>query len=96
VKLCRQSGIELVVALSPIHPLNPGHDDPRVATMIEQLSRLLPVWDFTRQPEVTDRPAIWVDQSHYRSNVALLMIKKIFNEQMPDGWEDFGQLRRRP
>jgi hypothetical protein len=93
VNLCRDNNIDLVVAVSPIHPLYSQYDNPQIGKWIEQISRLVPVWDFTRSTAMTN-PDLWVDQiNHFRPIVAHMIIKKIFNDEMPAGWEDFGQLR---
>jgi hypothetical protein len=93
VDLCRANNIHLVVAVSPIHPLYPQYDNPKIEKWIEQISRLVPVWDFTHSTAMTN-PDLWVDQvNHFRPIVAHMIIKKIFNDEMPWGWDDFGKLR---
>jgi hypothetical protein len=100
VTLCRQQGLELIVATTPLHPAKEHLFDPDdLSQAIELISRVVPVWDFTGSYRLLDRPDLWRtdlmenDTSHFDLEVARMMLRRISGEEMPDAWKQFGRLR---
>jgi hypothetical protein len=92
VALCREHGTELVVAVSPLHRTTEATFDPTdLANAIDQFSRVVPVWDFTRSHGVLDRAELWEDVNHFHSQVAMMMLGRIFGDQLPAEWKQFGR-----
>jgi hypothetical protein len=93
VQLCRDHGIALVVILSPLHPSNVALGDPDLGRAIERVGAVVPVWDFTRSPQLHgNRPGQWLaDRSHFTAEVGVMMLQRAFGEEVPDGWKDFGR-----
>jgi hypothetical protein len=95
VTLCRDNNVALIVAASPLHRAVEAQYDPLdISRAIDELSRVVPLWDFTGTAARIDRPDFWFgDQSHFSLPVFRLMLQRIFLEPMPDGWEGFGRRR---
>jgi hypothetical protein len=94
--LCRSQGIELLVAISPVHRSSVAHYDPDdLANVTDRISRIVPAWDFTNAPWLSERPELWRDINHFRPEVGRMMIRRMFGEQVLGPWKDFG-LRRAP
>lgn len=98
--LCRQHGTELIVVITPLHPSKEHDFDPDdISQAIEPISRIAPVWDFTGSYRLLDRPDLWRidlmahDTSHFGMEVALMMVRRIFGDAMPEAWKHFGRLR---
>jgi hypothetical protein len=92
-QLCRNNSIPLVVILSPLHPTNVALGDPDLGRAIERVGAVVPLWDFTVSPQLHgNRPGQWLaDRSHFTAEVGVMMLRKIFGEELPDGWKDFGR-----
>jgi hypothetical protein len=94
VRLCGQHGVTLVVAASPVSREDAALLDPAaLAVTVAAISRVVPIWDFTTSDWLADRPELWADRIHFRPEVASLMLRRIFGDEMPSGWSDYGQLR---
>jgi hypothetical protein len=95
VALCREHRISLMVALSPANPRNPILRDPDLAQAIERIAAVVPLWDFTRQTHLLpDLTRYWMaDGSHFTAEVGRLMLRRMFGEELPGPWEDFGERR---
>jgi hypothetical protein len=95
--LCRQSGAELIVAASPLHRAVESRYVPAdLSQALDQLARVTPLWDFTGAGWLSDDANYWMgDNAHYSSEVAHMMLARIFGDPMPQGWERFGRLRGR-
>ncbi len=98
--LCRQHGTEFIVVITPLHPSKEHDFDlDDISQAIEPISRIAPVWDFTGSYRLLDRPDLWRtdlmahDTSHFGMEVALMMVRRIFGDAMPDAWKHFGELR---
>jgi hypothetical protein len=93
--LCRERGISLVVAVSPLNPRNPILRDPDLSNALDHISSVVPLWDFTRHSGLLpDLKRYWMaDGSHFTAEVGVLMLRRMFGEELPDGWKDFGQRR---
>ena len=96
VTLCREHRISLVVAVSPLNPRNPILHDPDLAQAIDRISAVVPLWDFTRQTHLLpDLKRYWMaDGSHFTAEVGRLMLRRMFGEELPGPWKDFGERRR--
>ena len=94
VSICRQNGIELTVAVDPLHKENqllflPGH----LQDMVSHIAELTPVWNFESPAWLASNPAYWFEHSHFKPEVATLMLRRMYanGSGVPD---DFGHLRR--
>lgn len=97
VVLCRENGITLAVAISPLHRVIESLYDPaELSRAIDRIAGVVPVWDFTRSDWLSDDPARWLgDTSHFDGVVAAMMLRRMFGEEMPPEWTNFGRLRTR-
>src|SRR5262249_52841135 len=97
VKLCRDNNVTLVVATVPLHrEVARRYDATDVAGAISQVSHINPVWDFSDSEWLSDRPEFWPDDNnHFSVYVSKMMVRRIFGDDMPTGWEHFGRLRKR-
>jgi hypothetical protein len=94
VRLCGQHGVALVVAASPVSREDAALLDPAaLSAVVAAISRVVPIWDFTTSDWLADRPELWADRIHFRPEVASLMLGRIFGDELPSGWSDYGQLR---
>jgi hypothetical protein len=93
--LCREYGISLVVAVSPLNPRNPVLLDPDLPDALDRISSVVPLWDFARHSGLLpDLKRYWMaDGSHFTAEVGELMLRRMFGEELPGGWKDFGQRR---
>jgi hypothetical protein len=91
--LCRDNGVMLMVALSPLHRTNQGLSDPDLRHAIDRVSSIVPLWDFTAVPDLPpDLPRYWfADRSHFTAEVGQLMLRRIFGEELPEDWRHFGR-----
>jgi len=92
--LCHENGTALVVAISPLHRVIESLYDPsELSQVIDRIAGVVPVWDFTRSDWLSDDPALWVgDNSHFDALVSRMMLRRIFGEDVPDRWKNFGRL----
>ena len=93
--LSRQSGAELIVAVSPLHRAVERRYLPKdLSQALDQVARVTPLWDFTGADWLSDDPNYWMgDTAHYSPEVGRMMLARIFGDPMPRGWERFGRLR---
>jgi hypothetical protein len=93
VSLCRQNGVQLIVATPPISRTEVADFDPadldRAGAMI---SRVVPLWNFTDTVGLPDDPAIWRDRGHFQPAIGQLMLDRIFGRELPPRWSKFGWL----
>jgi hypothetical protein len=93
VALCRARDARLVIAFSPLNRKNVRDDQaPDNERIVDQVARLVPVWDFDRPAWLSDRPDLWLDFSHYSTAVATMMTQRIFGAETPAP-AGFGRLR---
>lgn len=97
VRLCREKDIEFILVTSPLHRANEIQFDPTdLSDAIARISRITPIWDFTGSSSLTDHPELWMgDISHFSPDVSRMILRRVFGDPMPVGWEDFGRLRGR-
>lgn len=93
VALCRAQDVRLIVAFSPLSRQNvPDVQAPDNARIVDQVARVVPVWDFGRPAWLSERPDLWLDNSHYGPAVATMMMQRVFG--LPTSAPaDFGRLR---
>jgi hypothetical protein len=92
VLLCPQHGTKLLIATSPLHPAVQATINPvERASAVDQISRIAPLWDFSRPHPALSRPELWNDLVHFRTEIAQMMISRIFGDQLPPEWEGFGR-----
>jgi hypothetical protein len=97
VSLCRDNDIELVIATSPLSLEETAeYNWADMAKVIDIVSRIAPIWDFSDTGHLLDRPELWDDPSHFKPVVADMMLRRIFGETVPDGWKSFGRYIGRP
>jgi hypothetical protein len=94
--LCRQSGAELIVAVSPLHRAVESRYLPAdLSQALDQVARVTPLWDFTGAEWLSSDPNYWMgDTAHYSSEVGRMMLGRIFGDPTLPGWERFGRFRR--
>ncbi|MBI3699197.1 MAG: hypothetical protein HY242_01955 [Afipia sp.] len=84
VRLCRENGIALTIATTPLQRSNidmyrPGELDAIGA----RLNRITDIWDFATPGPFTDNPNVWVDYAHFKVAVGTMMIARIFGGDTP-------------
>jgi hypothetical protein len=95
VALCRQNDIRLIVAINPLNRQNqqqyvPGH----LQEMVARIAGVTEVWDFEAPAWLESDPAHWFEISHFKPEIADLMLRRMYANGVgvPDG---FGRLLRR-
>jgi hypothetical protein len=93
--LCRDHDVSLVVALSPLNPRNPVLLDPDLSDALDRIGAAVPLWDFSRSADLLpDLTRYWLaDGSHFTEEVGLLMLRRMFGEELPVPWNGFGRRR---
>jgi len=95
VKLCGARGLGLAVALSPLRRTNAMRYNQRdMAEAVERIAAIVPVWDFGSPDWLSDRPDLWFDDSHFRPEVAKMMLDRMFASDTSAAPKPFGVLRR--
>ena len=91
VALCRANSIKLTVATTPMRTDRSFLYDPAdLRDVVERLSRIVPVWDFTAPAWLAADIAYWDDSSHFKPIVAAMMLDRIAGSNAP---ADFGTVR---
>ena len=96
VGLCRDNGVRLTVAISPLIRQHLDLYEPGMLdALIDRLSRLVAIWDFSSSSAIADHQEYWLDMSHFDRDVGTMMIARIFGNDrvalaIPT---DFGRLR---
>jgi hypothetical protein len=92
--LCRDNGVQLVVAMSPLIRQNLNLHDPGVIDeLTENVSKITPLWDFNSPPLVADEQKHWLDISHFDGTTGAMMINRMFGGNNPSAFADFGRMR---
>lgn len=90
VALCRANDIKLTVATTPMRVDAAFLYDPAdLRDVVDRLSRIVPVWDFTAPQWLASDVAYWDDRSHFKPNVAAMMLERTSGSNAPT---DFGRL----
>lgn len=96
VATCRTRNVNLIVVLSPLHRNNVRrYAIADLERAVEDISRLVPVWDFGSPDWLSERRDLWFDESHFTPEVARMMLSRIFDKNMPANLQQFGRLIRR-
>jgi hypothetical protein len=92
--LCRDKGVRLVAVLSPLGPETYATlDAADLAIVAERISRVAPVWDFSSPREPSNTPGMWSGPRHYRREVAVFMLARMYGGDLPAEWRNFGRVR---
>ena len=95
VSLCRDNGVQLTIATSPMIRENLDlHEPGMIDALTERISKIAPLWDFNSPPLIASRKEYWVDVSHFDRAAGKMMIDRMFGNSdlhVPPG---FGRLRR--
>jgi hypothetical protein len=92
--LCRNNGVRLVAALSPLAPETYAALDVADAEAVAaRISRIASVWDFSSPHEPSNTSDLWWDSRHYHREVAVFMLARMYGTDVPVEWRSFGQLR---
>jgi hypothetical protein len=92
VALCRARDIRIVVATSPLSAQVAARHEPLdLAGAINDLGRIVPVWDFTNSESVSNNPDMWIDWAHFHPVVAQMMLRRMFGGDVPPRWTSFGR-----
>jgi hypothetical protein len=92
--LCRSDGVELLVAISPLsHAEAAKYDPAELAKVVDDVSRIVPVWDFTASQWLADHPELWSDGRHFTEEVGRLILARMFGDAAVTVPGDFGRLR---
>lgn len=95
VRLCRENNVELVVATAPLSPSEYGKHRPEdLAEVIDDLSRIVPVWDFSTSPWPAAHIEFWVDLTHFTHDLGRIMLDRMFGDTAASAPPDFGRLHR--
>jgi hypothetical protein len=66
---------------------------PDLMKAVDDVSRIVPVWDFTNSQWLADHPGVWVDSRHFRPELGAMMFARIFADVASAPLNDFGRLR---
>jgi hypothetical protein len=92
--LCERHEVRLIVAIAPLSREEAAKYDPAELTkVIDEVSRIVPVWDFTSSQWLADHPELWSDSRHFAPEVGRLMLARIFGDATVTVPDDFGRLR---
>lgn len=93
VRLCRENDVELVVATAPLSRSEYGKYRPEhLAEVIADLSRIVPVWDFSTSSWPSGQPEFWVDLTHFTHELGRIMLARMFGDTASSAPPDFGRL----
>lgn len=96
VGLCRDNGVRLTVAISPLIRQHLDLYEPGMLdALIARLSGVVALWDFSSSSAIADHREYWLDISHFDRDVGTMMIGRIFgNDRIALAIPaDFGRLR---
>ncbi len=95
VLLCRNNGIQLTVAVNPLRETNAlSFESGHLDAMLRRINQHADIWDFSAPAWLARDPSYWADDSHFKSEVASLMLERMFGNGagVP---ADFGRFRPR-
>jgi hypothetical protein len=94
VSLCRENGVQLTIAASPMIRENLDlHEPGMIEALAERISKVAPLWDFNSPPLIASRREYWVDVSHFDSAAGTMMIGRMFGDSGVNVPAGFGRLR---
>jgi hypothetical protein len=92
--LCKRHDVRLTVAIAPLsHEEGAKYDPAELTRVIDEVSRIVPVWDFTNSRWLAEHPELWADSRHFAPEVGRLMLARIFGDAALTVPSDFGWLR---
>lgn len=82
--LCRENGIKLVVATTPLQRSNINIYRPgELEAISARLNRIADIWDFAAPGPVSDMAGVWLDYAHFKSEIGTMMIARMFGGDTP-------------
>lgn len=78
VRLCREAGVKLVVAVTPVRHSESSLQSGELEAIKARLSRMTDFWDFATPGPISDQPRLWIDEVHYVPEVGTLMMTRMF------------------
>lgn len=79
VSLCRDNDIRLTVAISPMTRKNLSEHAPEfLEALAIRLSKIVPLYDFSSNSLIADRPRFWIDFSHFNEEIAGIMLNRAY------------------
>ena len=94
VELCRTHHITLVVGIAPLHRnLAVLYDPDDLAEVPARIAAIVPVWDFGAPEWLSARTDLWVEWFHFKSELARMILDRIFTGAASGAPPDFGVLR---
>jgi hypothetical protein len=92
--LCREHGVRLDVATSPLSKAGAAALDARELEFIAaEISRAVPVWEFKASQDIATRDDLWLDRSHFNPALGTMMLERIYRDGRTDDPATFGRLR---
>jgi len=92
VALCRDNGVQLTVATTPMRADAMSLYDPAdLRDVVQHLSEIVPIWDFAAPAWLATDIRYWDDSSHFKPIVGEMMLDRMSGSSAP---MDFGTLRR--
>ncbi|HEV3394718.1 MAG TPA: hypothetical protein VG100_01170 [Xanthobacteraceae bacterium] len=93
-RLCQGNGVQLFVAASPLSNEEAAKYNPaELARVVDDVSRIVPVWDFTNSQWLAQHPELWSDSRHFKEEVGRLILARMFGDAAVAVPADFGRLR---
>ncbi len=93
--LCRVNQIAFAVAFSPLHRENATqYDHYDLIEAAKQIATVVPVWDFDAPEWLSARADLWFDKSHFKPEVANMMLDRMFGGETSGAPQGFGVLRQ--
>ncbi len=92
VRLCRDHGVKLTIATTPLERSNIALYQPGELEEIgRRLNRITDIWDFAAPGPVTDMPGAWADYAHFQPAIGAMMVSRIFGggAAAPEGFGRF-------
>jgi hypothetical protein len=79
--LCKRHDVRLTVAIAPLSRAEAAKYDPaELAKVVGDVSRIVPVWDFTTSRWMADHPEYWYDSRHFRPELGAMILARIFGD----------------
>src|SRR5262249_43037621 len=94
VNLCRDNGVRLAAALSPLAPETyVALDTADAEAVAERISRLALVWGSRTPREPSNTPDMRRGPRHFHRPVAVFMLARMYGGALPAEWRNFGRRR---
>jgi hypothetical protein len=95
VDLCRENGVELKVAVTPLRRERVAEFfESELRQVLADLIRVVPIWDFAFERAVAENQEYWLgDGDYFTAAVGGMIVRRLLGEDLPPPWSAFGQLR---